>query len=221
MNLVLHVINIYSFFDNQPTAMKEIRRLLKDQLIPKFSDDIRDFLISSYIEAMNPSNIDQIQFLLNTLENYKKTKNNFDSNEEFMYTKDLKYETKLKILVSVFESNISLIEKKKYEDLIIKDDLAFINNKLYKYMCSAAIANRERKNLLWRSFVFKDSNLSLAESEAYMIGFMRKHQIIVRNIIKENFIEDFLYVKEFHGTEYALIFYKYLNPSIYLHDKVK
>jgi len=213
----MHIITNYAFFDNQPTPMKEIRRLLKDILIPKFADDIRDFLINHYIDAMDPSVTDQIRYLIHLLRNYKNEENPLS---ESFYTKDLKYSTKLKILIAFYESNISLNEKKLFESLLIKDDYEFENNCIYKCSCVAAMPNKEKKNLLWRSLVYNDCNLTIEESEAYMMGFMRKNQIVVRNIIKENFFDDFLYVKEFYSTEYALLFFKYLNPSVFLHDKV-
>ena len=196
--------------------MKEIRRLIKDILLPSYSDDIRDNLLSHYIDAMDPSVTDQIRYLIHTLKNYKHE--DFPMCDKF-YTKDLKFDTKLKILIALYESNISSSEKRTFEDLIIKDDPQFIN-KSYKCSLLGALPNKERKHLLWKSFVYKDCDLTLEEWEAFMNGFMRKHQIIVRNIIKENFYEDFAYVKEFHGTQYALIFYKNLNPSVFLHDKV-
>ncbi len=197
--------------------MKEMRRLLKDILIPKYSDEIRDFLINHYIECMDPSVTDQIRYLIQILKTYK----NENVNMEKFYTADLKYETKIKILIAIYESNISSTEKKIFENLIVKDDKDFESEKTYKCIINAALPNKDRKHLLWKAFVYNDSDASLEEAKAYMKGFMRKHQIIVRSITKENFFEDFLYVREFHSTEYVLCFYKYLNPSVFLHDKVK
>ena len=48
-----------------------------------------------------------------------------------------------------------------------------------------------------------------------MKGWARKHEYeLLREYFDEKFFDDFLYVVNNHTSEYAEMFFKYLNPSL-------
>jgi len=61
----------------------------------------------------------------------------------------------------------------------------------------------------------------LEEYEAEMKGWATHHNYKeFKYYYKKKFFKDFIYVKDHHDIKYVEIFYKYLNPSFVINEKV-
>lgn len=153
--------------------------------------------------------------------------------------------TKVRLLETIAESSVlSKEEKKQYEEIITSIDIISSRttspnnsqfdlrkldvsknlltcNKLEKLTLDACQPNKALKESLWEMFVRKDAQLLDDEYAAYMKGFARKSQYkMLKHFFKRRFFEDLIYVKNYYGENYALIFFNNLNPSFIICEKV-
>ncbi len=71
------------------------------------------------------------------------------------------------------------------------------------------------------TLVYKDLNLPLRKYEAIMRGFARKSQLdILKVYFKTSFFEDFCYVLNNHGKEYAISYFNWMNPCFLVNENM-
>ena len=64
--------------------------------------------------------------------------------------------------------------------------------------------------------------MPLEKYESIMRGFSRKNQFtILKTYYKKKFFEDFEFVLAYHGIDYAILFFNYINPYFQLDEKVR
>lgn len=170
-------------------------------------------------------------------------------NINLIHNLDLSYvdeSTKFRLLETIAESDVlSKEDKKQFEDIITAIEVVssrsisrtssaidiragtqskpsiLTGRRLEQITLEACKPIRSLKEKLWNMFVNKDLEMLNEEYEAYMKGFARKSQMkLLREYFTKRFFEDFEYVKNYWGEDYAVIFFENLNPSFMVNDQV-
>jgi hypothetical protein len=126
------------------------------------------------------------------------------------------------MLKLLYESSVvSEKDRHEKEKLILNELKGFKISKIQRRLLDACIPDLKSKEKIWDLLVYKDEDLFLDEYEAMMIGFARKSQyLLLKKFFKHRFFEDFIYVKNNHSSEYALMFFKHLAPRFVVNDEI-
>ena len=227
-----YILNNFIEFKYQTLKSKMLIKLINEELYLKF-DKLKTRLITTVLSLIDYKNEGDLNFLLTYLEKVK-----FDSNinrpikldrgvSEIIESKtceldleDVDQPTRMAVLEAIYRNNsLNLMKKNEYKSklLIHKGE----ETKFEKYTLDASLPDRAKKEKIWDLLVLKQKNFGDHIYEAYMKGFAHKSQYhLIKDYLKDRFFTDFIFVKNNHSSDYAVKFFKYLNPSFIINEDV-
>lgn len=218
----LSVIENYISNENKEKNEKKLLSILQEYYYLKF-EDLKNTTINAMLSLISYENENDMDILLNFLQesSFKsKTPSLLRGTSEIIenqnnYSKininGLSLYTRKNLIQSIYESkyfNMSI--KKELKGVLIRENEF---EYYFKYTLEAALPDENKKEKIWNYLVYDTKYENSKINEAYMKGFLRKSQfLLMKTFISDRFYKDFLEVKSRHSTQYAIKFFKILNP---------
>ena len=192
-----------------------------------FESDIEQFQINEIVAKFQEKKKESSFVRMSSLNDEESEENYFNSKQDFS---QLDENTKFRLLETVIESiNFSVKDRNYIKEQITASVNREVNTKEHlahlhfeKYTLDACNPSLKQKEDCWQLIVNKDNTkLVDRDYEALMKGFARRSQYkLLKNFFRKRFFKDFSQVKFNFGEDYALLYFRTLNPSFVVCEKV-
>jgi hypothetical protein len=224
-----YTIQKFVQFDKQNAYQKRLFSFIEEFYYSKFID-LKSITIEIMIDLLDYKNSSDMESILIFLQKLKFNKriSLLRSNSEVI-TKDTDFNNldlggislpvKKKLVKAIFKSDFFNIKRKNNLWKVILVD--HFDDKYFKYTLEACQPDIEKKRRIWYHLICDMGKDKSKVNNAYINGIFCKSQYhLMPDYFETKFFEDFITMKKNHSVEYAVKFFKNLNPSFIISQDI-